>query len=127
MEAPRQWTDQRLEIVISILLRTGVMIAALVVLAGGICFLTKHADEQAQYHVFHGTEKAYNSIAGVLHAAGPSNCRAIIQLGLLFLILTPIARVAFSLLGFAFERDSIYVGLTFIVLAILVYSIAAPH
>jgi uncharacterized membrane protein len=41
---------------------------------------------------------------------------------LLFLIATPIARVAFSLAAFARERDWIYVCVTFAVLAILISS-----
>ncbi len=122
-----QWTDQRLEIIISVLLRTGVLLAAAVVLLGGICFLSKHGQEQPEYHVFHGTPAIYRSISGVIHAAGPSNCQAIIQLGLLLLILTPMARVAFSLAGFALEHDRTYMVLTSIVLAILIYSLAAPH
>jgi uncharacterized membrane protein len=121
------WTDQRLEAIISVLLRTGVLISAAVVLLGGICFLFKHGNEQPEYHVFHGTPEVYRSISGVLHAAGPSNCQAIIQLGLLLLILTPVARVAFSLAGFALEHDRTYLGLTSIVLVILIYSLAAPH
>jgi uncharacterized membrane protein len=49
--------------------------------------------------------------------------RAVIQLGLLLLIATPIARVAFALFGFAEERDWMYVSFTAIVLAILLYSL----
>jgi uncharacterized membrane protein len=63
----------------------------------------------------------------VIQSMGPSNCQDIIQFGLLLLILTPVARVAFSLAGFALERDGTYVALTSIVLAILIYSLAAPH
>jgi uncharacterized membrane protein len=121
------WTDRRLEIVISVLLRTGVLISAAVVLLGGVCFLSRHGQEQPEYRVFHGTPQIYRSVSGVIHAAGPSNCPAVIQLGLLLLILTPVARVAFSLVGFAFERDHTYVLLTSIVLAILIYSLAVPH
>ncbi len=120
-------TDQRLEVIISVLLRTGVLISAAVVLVGGACFLSRHGQEQAEYHVFHGTAAVYRSVTGVLHAAGPSNCPAVIQLGLLLLILTPVTRVAFSLAGFALERDRTYVALTGIVLAILIYSLAGPH
>ena len=120
-------SDRRLEIIISVLLRTGVTLSALVVLLGGICFLSKHGHEQPEYRAFHGTEAAYRSISGVIQAAGPSDCRAVIQLGLLMLILTPIARVAFSLVGFGLERDGTYVALTSVVLAILVYSLTAPH
>ena len=49
--------------------------------------------------------------------------QAIIQFGLLLLIATPVARVAFSAVGFAIERDSMYVVITLIVLAILLYSL----
>jgi uncharacterized membrane protein len=121
------WTDLRLEIVISVLLRTGVLISAAVVLLGGICFLSRHGQEQPEYRVFHGTPQIYRSVSGVVHAAGPSNCQAVIQLGLLLLILTPVARVAFSLAGFAMEHDKTYVLLTSMVLAILIYSLAVPH
>jgi uncharacterized membrane protein len=128
MTAPsRQWTDRRLEVIISVLLRTGVTISAAVVLLGGVCFLAKHGHEQPEYHVFHGTPEIYRSVSGVIHAAGPSNCPAVIQLGLLLLILTPVARVAFSLVGFALEHDRTYVALTSIVLVILIYSLSGAH
>ena len=41
----------------------------------------------------------------------------------MLLILTPVARVAFSVAAFALERDWTYVAITLIVLAILVYSL----
>jgi uncharacterized membrane protein len=120
-------TDQRLEVIISVLLRTGVMIAAAVVLLGGACFLAKHGHEQPEYRVFHGTPADYRSIPAIILAARPADCRAVIQLGLLLLILTPVARVALSLAGFALEHDRTYVVLTCLVLMILIYSLAAPH
>ena len=120
-------TDHRLEAIISVLLRAGVILAAAVVLLGGICFLSKHGGEQAGYRTFHATLPMFSSISGVVQSVGASDCQAVIQLGLLLLILTPIARVAFSLAGFALERDWTYVVLTSLVLAILVYSFAAPH
>ena len=120
-------TDRRLEVILSVLLRTGVLIAAAVVLAGGVCFLAKHGHEQPEYHVFHGTSPIYRSVTGVIHAVGPSNCDAVIQLGLLLLILTPVARVSFSLAGFAWERDRTYVALTAVVLVILIYSLSGSY
>ena len=119
--------DRRLETIISWLLRTGVVASAAVVLLGGMCFLSKHGHEQAEYQTFHTADASYRSISGLIEAAGPSDCRAVIQLGLLLLILTPIARVAFSLFGFGLERDRTYVALTSVVLLILIYSLAAPH
>ena len=49
--------------------------------------------------------------------------RSIIQLGLLLLIATPIARVVLAAVGFAFERDHLYVCVSLIVLAVLLYSL----
>ncbi|HTC87292.1 MAG TPA: DUF1634 domain-containing protein [Bryobacteraceae bacterium] len=120
-------TDRRLEAIISVLLRTGVITSAAVVLLGGACYLAKHGHEQSAYRVFHATAPTFRSVSGVIHAAGPSNCQAVIQLGLLLLILTPVARVAFSLAGFALEHDRTYMVLTSIVLLILIYSLAGAR
>lgn len=121
------WNDQRLERVVSFLLIAGVSLAAAVVILGGICFLWTHGSEVPAYHVFQTEPQEYRSISGIIHAAGPSNCRAVIQLGLLLLICTPIARVALSMAGFFLERDRTYVGLTLIVLVILLYGLLATH
>jgi uncharacterized membrane protein len=47
----------------------------------------------------------------------------VIQLGILVLIATPVARVLFSMLGFGLEKDWMYVGVTAIVLVLLLYSL----
>jgi len=49
--------------------------------------------------------------------------QAIIALGLLVLIATPVVRVAASIVSFALERDRKYVVITSVVLAILLFSI----
>jgi uncharacterized membrane protein len=49
--------------------------------------------------------------------------RSIMQLGLLLLIATPIARVIFSVFAFAIEGDRMYVIFTLIVLTVLLYSL----
>ena len=122
-----QWNDQRLERIISILLRTGVILSAVIVLLGGAGYLVRHGDEPANYHSFHSAPENYRSVRAILHSMEPSNWRAIIQFGLLLLIATPIGRVAFSLAGFALERDRTYVAITSIVLAVLLYSVAFEH
>jgi uncharacterized membrane protein len=120
-------TDERVEQLISVLLFSGVILAAAVVLAGGACYLARHGAEATSYHVFHATAAAYRSVSGVIHALSASNCRAVIQIGLLILIATPIARVAFALVSFGFERDWTYVWVSSIVLAVLIYSFVFEH
>ena len=121
------WNDEGLERIVSKLLIAGVLLSAAVVLLGGACYLARYGQETADYRVFHPVPQEYRSLRGVIHAIGPANCAAVIQLGLLILIATPIARVAFSLAGFAFERDWAYVVITSIVLVVLIYSVAGEH
>ena len=121
------WNDEGLERVISKLLISGVVLSAGVVLLGGICFLVRYGHDTADYRVFHPASPEYRTLSGVVQAVGVSGCRAVIQLGLLFLIATPVARVAFSLIGFARERDWTYVTTTSVVLAVLIYSVAGEH
>jgi uncharacterized membrane protein len=121
------WNDERLERIISLVLITGVMLSAVIVFLGGACYLVRHANEAADYHVFRGVPAEYRSVRAIIYAMGSSNCGAIIQFGLLLLIATPIARVAFSLVGFALERDRTYVVIASIVLVVLLYSVAFEH
>lgn len=105
------------------LLRAGVSISAAVVLSGGLCYVIRSGHESAGYHAFHRTSTVYTNVFRTFAAAAAGDCRAIIQLGLLFLIATPVARVAFSAVAFARERDLTYVAATLIVLAILLVSL----
>jgi uncharacterized membrane protein len=48
---------------------------------------------------------------------------SLLQLGLLVLIATPVARVPFALGAFALQRDRTYVIVTLVVLSILAYGL----
>ncbi len=119
----KAWTDQRIEIIIGALLRTGVLLAASVVLIGGVLYLVRHGQETIQYTTFHGEPEALKSIPAVVEGIVANHARAIIQFGLLLLIATPIARVLFAAIAFALEKDYMYVVITLIVLAVLLYSL----
>jgi uncharacterized membrane protein len=120
---PQPWRDRRLELILGNLLRAGVLLSAAVVLAGACIYLARHAREPANYRVFRGEPSDYRTIPGVIHSVMRGRGRGLMQLGLLLLIATPIARVSFSVVGFALERDRLYVVFTLIVLAILLYSL----
>ena len=122
MNSPR-WTDKKLDTIIGNLLGTGVLISALVVFCGGIIFLTYHGRSFPNYRVFQGEPQGLRSIPAILRYAFQLHGAGIIQLGLLLLIATPVARVVFSIFGFAAERDRMYVLFTLIVLCILLYSL----
>jgi uncharacterized membrane protein len=117
------WSDRKVEDLIGNLLRAGVLLSALVVFIGAVVYLARHGGEQADYRVFHGEPTDLRTIRGVLREAFAFQGRGIIQLGLLMLIATPVARVILSIFGFAAERDRMYVGFALIVLVILLYSL----
>jgi uncharacterized membrane protein len=117
------WTDERVEQIVGILLQVGVLTAALVVATGGAVYVARHRTEPAGHAVFYGEPGDLRSPAGIVKDALAGSGRGIIQLGLLLLIATPVARVIFSVFAFARERDFLYVVLTLIVLAVLLYSL----
>ena len=116
-------SEQRFENFLGNLLRAGVLLAASVVLLGGILYLVRHGRELPDDKTFHGEPADLRSPTGTVEDALRLNARGIIQLGLLLLVATPVARVGFSAIGFLRERDFTYVMLTLIVLTVLLYSL----
>ena len=120
-------TDERMDWAISTILRVGVATAALVVLAGGIFYLTRHGAEMPHYQAFQGQPVQLRTPRGVVEFALSSHSRGIIALGLLILIATPIARVCFSVISFALQRDRLYVVITLAVLTVLIYNLVCGY
>jgi uncharacterized membrane protein len=123
MAAQPPHDEERFEHFLGSLLRVGVLIAAAVVIVGGVIYLTRHGHETPDYHTFHEQPSPLYNPRGIVEWALAFRGRGIIQLGLLLLIATPVARVVFSALGFARERDWTYVAFTLFVLAVLLYSL----
>ena len=123
MLVERAWTDKRIENILGNLLRAGVILSAGIVFCGAVVYLARHGRAPADYRVFQGEPSDLRSLPGVVREVADLSGRGIIQLGLLFLIATPVARVIFSIWGFAAEHDHMYVVFTVIVLAILIFSL----
>jgi uncharacterized membrane protein len=121
------WNDERLVRIIGSLLRAGVLLSGALVVAGGIIYLVRHGSELPHYRTFAAEPSDLRTISGIVACAFSIRGRCIIQLGLLFLIATPVVRVAFSAVAFALERDWLYVAVTSIVLAVLLFSLAGGH
>jgi uncharacterized membrane protein len=123
-------TDTRLQRLIGATLRSGVMVASITGIFGGLLYLAAPGAKPVSFHFFEGTQSLYSFPGLVLLRAfqlhGGSQYErglAITQLGVMALLLTPIIRVVFSIVGFALEHDRIYVAITCIVLATLVGSL----
>jgi uncharacterized membrane protein len=121
--AKSAWTDTQVEQVVGNLLRAGVLAGAVVVAIGGLSYLVEYGAAPADHHTFVGEPEDLLSPSGILAAALALRSRGVIQLGLLLLIATPVARVIFSVFAFARQRDFTYVIVTLIVLGVLLYSL----
>ena len=122
-EPPRD--EHAFAVVLGKVLRSGVLLAAAIVLAGGIIYVARRGSSKADFAVFRSEPMELRSVRGIISQATTGSGRGLIQLGLLVLIATPILRVLFSVVGFWLERDFAYVALTLIVLGVLAYSLLA--
>ncbi|MHB8754082.1 MAG: DUF1634 domain-containing protein [Candidatus Acidiferrales bacterium] len=122
-EAKNQMTDERMDRIISVLLRTGVILSSIVVLAGGIVYLAQHKGATPAYQTFRGEPPVWTGFGRITKGLFSWNGRNWIQFGLLMLLATPVARVAFCVFAFIEEKDRTYVILTLVVLSILTFSL----
>jgi uncharacterized membrane protein len=118
--APAQ---EHVEQMVGNLLRIGVLIAAAVTIAGGIAFMIHHGSLIPDHSVFRGQPEMLSTLTGVIAGAIALEPAAIVQLGIVLLIATPVARVLLTLIAFAIQRDGMYVLISAIVLALLTYSL----
>jgi uncharacterized membrane protein len=115
--------DKNIDELMGLLLRSGVLFAAGVVFVGGVVYLARYPFPAIDYRVFQSEPRNLRTISGIFNDAIAFHGRGLIQLGLLFLIATPIARVTFSVFAFFYQRDWKYVVFTLIVLGLLLYSL----
>lgn len=119
----RQPTDEQVDILIGQVLRGGVLLSSAVTFLGLAIFLMHHSSATPDYATFHSINGSLRDIGKLFPDALHGNPLAIIQVGILLLIATPVARVAFLVGAFAVERDRLYVGVSGLVLLVLLYSI----
>jgi uncharacterized membrane protein len=122
--AQRRWSDHDVDQVLGNLLRIGVFVATIVAVIGGSMYLAQHGLEPFDRRVFRGEPPELRRLGGIVRRALALESAAIIQLGLVLLIATPVARVAMSLVAFIVQRDRVYIVVTSIVLALLLFSLS---
>ena len=119
--------DTDMQSIIGWVLRGGVIISMSVVIFGAIFYIYRHGHEVADYSRFKGVPDFVHSVSGVVNGVIALKGRAIIQAGIVLLVLTPVIRVVFSAVGFWIEKDYLYVGLTLIVLLVIIVGMITGH
>ncbi len=124
----------RMELLISYVLRGGVLLSSAVIAIGILklalthttgyaVILPHHLPDIVAYHPASGPGTFPTSLKSVWVGAVAGRPYAIIAVGILLLIATPVMRVALSVGFFLAERDWLYVGITLFVLAVLLLSL----
>ncbi len=90
-------------------------------------YLGNCGDAIPDYSVFRGEPPELRVVTGIAREAFSLNPLGLIQFGLLMLIATPLARVAFSVAAFALQRDRTYVVVTLFVLAVVLSGLAKEN
>ena len=119
-----QWSDQTLAQLIGRLLQIGVALSAIITIVGGGLVLIQHGSTTPNYSDFRGQPSHVTTVGGILRGALELRSESIVQLGVVILIATPIIRVAFTFVVFLLQRDRIYVAITGVVLALLLFGLA---
>ncbi len=108
---------RKTELIISGVLRGGVLLSVAIILGGAAWFFYLTASGGLAHPSFPDT------LPAVWHGLLALDPPSIIVVGLLVLLATPVMRVAVSIIAFALEEDRTYVIITTLVLAILLFSI----
>ena len=105
------------------ILRIGVSTAALLVAAGGVVYLLRVGSQSPHYGSFSVAARSLRDPVTIVRDAFRGQSTALIELGLIVLVLTPVARVVFALLAFLRLRDRLYILFSAIVLTVLIFSL----
>ena len=116
-----------IEKLISVTLRTGVLVSIAVILAGVVFTFAHHpayfSSRPALGELIDARANFTSSIGDVARGVRALRGQAIVMLGILLLIATPVVRVAISVFLFAAQRDRRYVVITSAVLVLLLISL----
>ena len=123
----KSFKDRDMQVLLGQVLRAGTVVSVSVVFIGGVLFLVRHGHTVADYRTFKGIPDFVRNPSGILYGILAFKGQAIIQLGIVLLIATPILRVIFSAIGFVLEKDYLYLGISLLVLSIIFFSALNGH
>lgn len=124
MQKRHMLKDRDMQLIMGNLLRAGVVLSMTVVFIGGVIYLFGFGQLKADYSEFVLDEAGFFSLASIWTGLLDLNGKAIIQLGILLLIFTPISRVILAVIGFFLERDYLYVFIGLMILSIILFSLS---
>jgi len=118
----------RTEIIISAVLRTGVLASFLLIVAGMIISFIHHHEYLSSpaelLYLTHPGAAFPHTLRDVFTGLHEMRGQAVVTAGLLLLIVTPVMRVAVSIIIFLHKKDWVFTLITTVVLCLLLASFA---
>jgi uncharacterized membrane protein len=118
---------RRAELLISYVLRIGVTTSLLLIVSGSVISFVHHneyiSSPAALSHLTQPGAAFFHTIPDIIEGIGNLRGQAIVALGLILLIVTPITRVLISIFLFIYQSDRIFVLITSMVFIILMLSL----
>jgi uncharacterized membrane protein len=125
-EAENEARVRKVELLISSLLRTGVMLSLTLAVLGTVLSFIQHPEylsgQAASLHLIGRGSSVSHSLAEVASGLKALKGEAIVTLGILLLIATPVIRVGVSIFAFIYQRDRLYTCITAMVFCLLLLS-----
>lgn len=115
--------DSTLDLILSRVLMWGMILAIVTTVIGGVLLLRQQGTDIVNHSIFKGEPADLTHVSTIILEAFRGDALSIIQLGLLLMIITPVARILSCLIIFAYQRDRLYVVLSGFVFAVLVFSL----
>lgn len=115
------FNEKDLSALVGNMLRWGVVLSMSVVILGLGLYIFHHSGEPTAYKNF--MPEKLPAIKDMLGSALQGDASSIILVGVMMLIATPVMRIVFALVGFALEKDKLYVGISIIILCIILFSV----
>jgi uncharacterized membrane protein len=118
--------DEQIEKALARLMLGGVLLAAAIIVGGYAWFLVSHWGAVPGAHVFSG-EPSYlvdpvEMLRQALDVDAVGERRSVVMIGVLLLLLNPVARVALAACGFIAQKDRLYTAISLLVLGVLLFS-----
>jgi uncharacterized membrane protein len=113
---------RKIELIIGQVMRMGLLISVAMVMVGGGLYLAQNGHVIVHYEVFQSSVPR-PSLTHFVHEIAAFSPAGIILLGLFILVLTQIIRVVLTAWLFIREKDYIFTGISFFILAVMIYSI----
>jgi uncharacterized membrane protein len=117
---------RKVELLISNLLRVGVLLSLVLIVGGTLVSLAQHpaylSERDSLQHVVQPNSPVPHSLREVAAELKAFSGASIVTLGILFLIATPVLRVGVSIFAFIYQRDRLYTFITATVFGLLLLS-----